>query len=510
MKIPRLQAALLPLYGVILRCCASFLPLAQRQEWLNEWMSELWYVRRSAFRAGTGALSAHLAVASFCRGAVADLWELKMQQSSRGLSLCNPTHCLLLLIVFACVSFGIAYSIPNVRAAFLPVPYREAGNISLIFPGGTSEASVAKVRAAQYLDLRKKTERFFTDLAFYEIVSKRVHVSRHRLVELSVARSSLNLFSLLGVQPSSSSLLSESDLPQRNDLPRAILSEKTWKTYFHSDPQIRGQILNLGGKEVWVEGVLATDDWRLPGHPDLWLMEGDNELAASSAHSKGFLLGHLRPALTFKNADQSNDKWYMKIPRPDDEVDSYDCVSLNNRGRQPWVQFLFALFLASLALPATTSLPLGEYPHTSHRLTAGIRVRRWLFLLFKLAASILFACFVGMSIAYASEQLAPSTAAFVQMTVTFLVCLITFRWTLKDQRRRCPVCLEVLQNPARVGEPSRNFLSWNGIELICVGGHGFLHVPELPTSWFGTQRWLYLDPSWKSLFDQRPIEAAYP
>jgi len=26
---------------------------------------------------------------------------------------------------------------------------------------------------------------------------------------------------------------------------------------------------------------------------------------------------------------------------------------------------------------------------------------------------------------------------------------------------------------------------------------GLLHIPEMPTSWFRTQRWLYLDPSWK-------------
>jgi hypothetical protein len=413
-------------------------------------------------------------------------------------------------VFFAGLSFGIAYSISSVRDAFLPVPYKEAGNIALVFPGGTSEASLAKVRATKYLELRKKTEQFFTDLAFYQIVSRRVHVSRHRLVELSVARSSLNLFTLLGVQAINDSLIPASDSLSHSNIPRAFLSEKAWRTYFHSDPQIRRQTINLGGQAVWVEGVIATDAWRLPGRPDLWLMEEDSELVRSSSHAKGFLLGHLRPALAFKNADQSNDKWYLKIPRYDGDVDSYECVSLKNRGRQPWLQFLFALFLAALALPATTSLPLGEYPHTSHRLTVGIRVRRWSYLLFKLAASITFAYFIGLSIAYAPTHLAPSTAAFVQMCTTFIICLIAFRWTLRDQRRRCPVCLELLQNPARVGEPSRNFLSWNGIELICVGGHGFLHVPELPTSWFGTQRWLYLDPTWKSLFDHRSIEAAYP
>jgi hypothetical protein len=77
---------------------------------------------------------------------------------------------------------------------------------------------------------------------------------------------------------------------------------------------------------------------------------------------------------------------------------------------------------------------------------------------------------------------------------------------LLDQRRRCPVCLQMLRNPVRVGQPSRNFLAWNGTELICVAGHGFLHVPEMPTSWFSTQRWLYLDASWRSIF--RPQEMA--
>ena len=64
----------------------------------------------------------------------------------------------------------------------------------------------------------------------------------------------------------------------------------------------------------------------------------------------------------------------------------------------------------------------------------------------------------------------------------------------------------LLTCPARVGEPSRNFLAWNGTELICAGGHGFMHVPEMATSWFGTQRWLHLDPSWSGLF-LAPVKA---
>ena len=107
--------------------------------------------------------------------------------------------------------------------------------------------------------------------------------------------------------------------------------------------------------------------------------------------------------------------------------------------------------------------------------------------------------FVPLDLAYA-VPLPAITAQYIQIVASFLIGLFGFRWALKDQRRRCPVCLCMLTSPARVGEPSRSFLGWNGTELICSDGHGLLHVPELPTSWFGTQRWLYLDPSWNSVF----------
>lgn len=156
--------------------------------------------------------------------------------------------------------------------------------------------------------------------------------------------------------------------------------------------------------------------------------------------------------------------------------------------------------MALLALPATTSLPLDEYPYNPHRQTLGVRVRRWLFLAGKLTLILPLIWFSALDLG----QIFPD----IQYVYAFAAMLAALRWILQDQRRRCPVCLELLQHPVHVGQPSRNFLAWNGTELICVVGHGFLHVPELPTSWFATQRWLYLDASWHSLF-RRP-EAVRP
>jgi len=74
------------------------------------------------------------------------------------------------------------------------------------------------------------------------------------------------------------------------------------------------------------------------------------------------------------------------------------------------------------------------------------------------------------------------------------------RWILSDQRKRCPVCLRLLANPVRIGEPSRILLEWHGTELMCVRGHGLLYVPEWPAIWSSRQRWVELGASWAELF----------
>jgi hypothetical protein len=111
-----------------------------------------------------------------------------------------------------------------------------------------------------------------------------------------------------------------------------------------------------------------------------------------------------------------------------------------------------------------------------------------------------------LDLAHLRNGMDPVTSEYIQLMSAFSLCLFGLRWSLRDQRQRCPVCLGKLSNPARVGQPSRSFLAWNGTELICVSGHGLLHVPEMATSWFSEQRWLYLDASWEVLFAEPAFE----
>lgn len=149
---------------------------------------------------------------------------------------------------------------------------------------------------------------------------------------------------------------------------------------------------------------------------------------------------------------------------------------------------LMVLFLALLLLPATTSLGLGEYPALAPKL------RCWLFLAVKLAL-LVPTVYCGTF-----DLTAIVTSGQIQPHGLLVGYVLAFRWALIDQRQRCPVCLHLLASPARIGQPSHIFLAWYGTELVCPQGHGLLHVPEIPTSSYSTQRWLRLDPSWGSLF----------
>ena len=70
--------------------------------------------------------------------------------------------------------------------------------------------------------------------------------------------------------------------------------------------------------------------------------------------------------------------------------------------------------------------------------------------------------------------------------------ILTARWLILDQQRRCPVCLRLLANPVRIGAPSNTLLHWYGVESLCSQGHGFLQVSEVVTSYSGSRRWLRL------------------
>jgi hypothetical protein len=485
----RLLLRSLPACLFLVRCASWLAPGRERGEWLAEWRAEVWHVWHSYGRSSQ--------VADLCLGAFQDAFWLRWYSPRsiprRLLRTGSASRCSASLAIWTAISFGICLSLPGARKAMSPSPYRDTDGLVMISSGGYAGTQVPTIPLEDFQSWKMSTRHLFSGIAFYQPMHKRVHIAMHRGTELSIGRASDNLFKLLNLQAPPYS----GDRASGQDAARLFLSQAAWRGLFGSDPGVIGNHTEIGGQRVLIAGVIAQDSSQLPGQVDAWLLEDERHLNMLPRSSKGFVVAHMR---TLGSASRIDGWRTMNVRSEDGDNDRFDCISLAQRSRLPFSIFLFTLIVAVITLPATTALPLGEYPRLGGRLPRAVSGRRWLFLMSKVSLVVPLVCLSSVDVAYGIPSLSSTSTQYIQLGLSYFGFLFAFRWILQDQRKRCPVCLRVLSNPARVGEASRNFLDWNGTELICAGGHGLLHIPELPTSWFSTQRWLYLDASWGSLF----------
>ena len=479
-----MRAAVL-LQNTIVRAAGLLVPPKGRGEWLREWRGELWHARLP------GKFGMDEAVLTrICLGAWQDalcVRRMAREQGEtemvfRGAATGSAARCLLWLAALLAGAYGLAQMLPGVRAQNLATQYKANPGLILIQSGRAREDSTATVPAQMYRGWKASGQRFFDGFAFYRMKRERVADG-----ELNVAHASENLFWLLGLPVRFAQL--------DGATPGVVLSYAAWKKEFGAHEEIVGSVVRIGGRDARVIGVAAEGAWRLPGDPDAWLLQPDAENAGV-----GYVVAHLT---ALGRAAMTGGRVEIWPTNATDESDTLTGVSFGERMRGPMGLYWFAIFLAFLALPAITSVSLGEYNFSEHRPSLKSVARRWGFMAAKIALLLPAIYFASLDLAYWKTATYSIPAQYVQLMATFAMCLFGLQWALKDQRGRCPVCLRRVTNPAHVGMAGRTFLAWNGTELICTSGHTLLHVPALPTSWFSTQRWMYLDTSWKFLFAVR-------
>jgi hypothetical protein len=437
----------------ILRGAALLVPGPQREGWLAEWQSELWYVRQNA--------------AVFCLGAFRDALWIRSNTPSAPARLAffvqSPQRCLLLLAILAAANLFFAFRLPLPRALLLPSPYRDARNLAILSVQGHKDASLPTVRFEQYQSLARHTGRRFTGLAFYRPVRTRVETAG-----LSIAVASNSLFELLQIPIPAAS----------QPAARLVLSDAVWRKYFHAESHIVGRVFQVSGQAAVVAGVIPRDSWILPGRVEAWLLQDESLIPQQPPGAEGFVLGRLR-------APSPDSQWTLSLQNDRDSYDRIVCTSLA-QGRL-FLPYSLSLLVCLLVVPAITPLALGDYPAGPGKL------RRWIFLGMKLA--------LLAPIVYCGSLNLASLVAAGFMGHGFVIGnILALRWVVADQRRRCPVCLRLLTNPTRIGGPAHAFLDWYGDELICTRGHGLLYVPEIHASCYSAQHWQPLDSSWSSLF----------
>ena len=467
------------LQNCILRTASFLVPAPQRQEWLREWHGEVGHARETATPAADltriclGSLKD-----AYCLGRIAPR-EAAPASPFRGSAL----QCLLCLIAALAVSYGFSRLLPGVRAEIDPSHYKVRPDLILIQDAASTNDAVATISARDYTTWASRRQRYFDEFAFYRIARDLVSADANETEPWTIAHASPNLFSILGLAVRFAS----DDNP-----PGVVLSDTIWRRDFGANRSIAGSEILIAGRSVRVLGVVTEGAWRMPGRVDAWLLEP----VVPNARS-GYMIAHLNPLGIDATLGQSIAITALNGDEDDVELNG---VSFGERTQGPWRMYLFTLFVAFLALPAVTSVSLGEYNFSDHKPSRTSTVLRWSFLLAKIALLLPTVYYTSLDIAYCRTTCYSVPAQYAQLASSFSLCLFGLSWALLDQRRRCPVCLRRVTHPARVGLAGRTFLAWNGTELICSGGHTLLHVPALPTSWFSTQRWLYLDTSWKFLF----------
>jgi hypothetical protein len=403
----------------------------------------------------------------------------------------SAVRCILWLTAILAVAYSFSMLSSGVRTQRHAARFRVYPGLVQIEDDSRSHVGLPSILPGQFQAWSQSRQRFFDRFAFYQVAQEPVSASESRW---GVAYSSYNLFAML-------------NLPLRfagysgsiqSDAPRLILSDAVWKRDFGANPQVIGSLIRVGAGRAVIAGVAPEGSWRLPGMIDAWVLEPNG---AFDAARPGFVLAHLTPM-------GEEEMWAPRVRisayRPGDaeEAPSDDLlgISLDQGNPAPGAVFFFAVFLAFLALPATTSVSLDEYSFSSQKPSWSRRICRWSFLAVKMALLLPIVYFLSLDLTYSVTTIYSPSAIYIEWASTFLLCLFGLRWAIRDQRQRCPVCLRRVAHPAQVGHSSRTFLAWNGTELICMDGHTLLHVPGLPTSWFSTQRWLYLDTSWGFLF----------
>jgi hypothetical protein len=396
-----LEASFCAFHLGLLRGASVLIPAAQRADWRREWQSELWHARRECSPA---TWQAQRTLTAFCLGAFqdavclrrdAELTEKRSVETEfeeagnassatevagvgpngaargrvgpRKFALTKLTsfkiasfkgsaaQCLAALAAVLATTWIASVLLPGVDVESHPSRYQVRPGLILIQSAHVSDESVASITAHKFETWKSRRQRYFDGLAFYRMAWEMTENGTQGKTRLTVAHATGNLLSLLHL-PVQLAEATEAD----RDFPGLILSEEAWRHEFGANPHIVGRVLRVGNHEALVMGVAPAGAWRLPGKPDAWLLEPDAAMAGV-----GYVVAHLT---ALGRAEMLGDRVQITSSNADDSDDELWGVSFEDRTQGPWGIYLFTVGLALLALPAITSVSMGEYSFNAHRL----------------------------------------------------------------------------------------------------------------------------------------------
>jgi ABC-type antimicrobial peptide transport system permease subunit len=132
-------------------------------------------------------------------------------------------------------------------------------------------------------------------------------------------RVTTNLFAMLGVHPLLGRTFNASE-GQTGGPPAVLLSEGLWRSTFHSDPNIVGQVVKIGGKPMTIVGVMPAgfafpDNMGSDLAKGVWLpIQPTQEMLTQRGYHFFNMAGVMRPGVTVAQLQQEVNAITARIP----------------------------------------------------------------------------------------------------------------------------------------------------------------------------------------------------
>jgi putative ABC transport system permease protein len=232
-----------------------------------------------------------------------------------------------------------------------PLPYAHSDRLVFVGPAG-DKPSFGSTSWLNYKDVQTQSKLMESVAGYAEDVS--VLQSKDASVSVVAPRVTPNLFTMLGARPLMGRTFSDAE-GQSGGPAAVLLSEGLWRETFHSDPNIVGQVVKVGGKPNMVVGVMPSsfhfpDSFGTDLQKGVWLpIQPTPEMLKDRGYHFFNVAGVMRSAVTVAQVQQEVSAIAARIPYEHEpvrfRVDPYQEVLTG-----PVRPVLFALFAALHAL----------------------------------------------------------------------------------------------------------------------------------------------------------------
>jgi hypothetical protein len=473
---------------LLIRLASLMVPAAFRANWRAEWEAEVWHAWYGMRDRGETPSFVRLQLCRFCLGSFADAaWHLR-NVFDREEALCairnrmrSPGFCLSALASLILAMGALSGFFPATRAILMPLAYANADRVATVSQSGVSLSSRAGI-PVEWVGWWQAKSKLLDGAATYRWRQDTASDESGRHFEIVNARVSDNFFALLGVRAGAGRLFRRGDASACVNC--VLVSDEFARR--HSGE------LRIGGRSVRVIGILDPGFWFLSRRIAVWSLAQPSDFAPSSRTGVVIRLG---PDVTPAAAEHEMER-ILADADLSPWVSLVDVSLVHERVHSVFGSFALGVLLA--AVMAIAGLRPAWPPFERQSFARGI--------FFSVKTSLLLAAVLlaGLEFTRASSiTMIGGTDLATEPLTTWLYLIASMgalTWSIFDQRRRCRVCLRRLGLAMHVGCPGCLLLNWAGTELVCIEGHGMLHVPEMVSSWQEAERWTALDESWLDLF----------